>query len=1245
MRRITALILAAIMCLSFMTEAAFATDAEPQVNGEVVGTGEIPTETGGDGTPITEVPPVQTVTPAPTSTPAPISTPTPATTPTPEPTQTPSNDPTPAPTESSAPESDTEKEGSAGNEGASGTQEGTAEKFSVRFNLTPADLTLKVYASDSLPISSEADGSYLLLPGTYYYDAEREGYISALGVPFTVAGNAAIEVVLEQDSASSLQGEQSDKDKTDENEETFTAVFEDNTGSGFEFALTGKTDNTYKAGETLSFGFTGDDEKNADKDLYENFTWTVTMKNAEATIALFVGANEDNSLFTLYSDEAKTTPAAATGDAHIVLTGKTAKPLTVTVINDTGNPIVFLLSDTADIEKDYVFYVAHPQDEASAAGEGEAAPDEGKTSEETPQSDVIYSLPIIKIKGAEFYGYTFKKMIDSRTLGEKTYTCYWEFTIPGKHVKGDIIIDANKHSITETKHTVDMTQVAGSLVPYSENEKMLGTSVTDTNGKQTYYFYFNRTPNTPHPIYSVNNVKYSLTPLTYGKNSEESNVYKISDITGDVTVSLGYNITKLGSGNNEEALIELQTNTAVQPGEKYTFKVRTHDMTESELQIFISMGGAMLEADDVNLVRTIAEDELGKYVEYSVSTVTGDIIVQAQSAKPVQCRVKFADAYNSNTTLKYSAFDYTSTVVSNYSSQTHIGEVAYKGTNLTFTILNSPLYKKSDGTFNVDGSSSDPNTGCYNYEVTATMGGKAVAVTWYNGQYYVNNGGAITGDVLIKTNLTLSSYECAVNGAEKVTITNRETFINSAWKTAYTGRRSDRPKYRYLFTVTANPALTQKIYIRQYNGSTTTKRTFNISDTKTTAMIYGDLIQSNIAVTALGADEVEVYVTGSKAANINFDSALHNYSFYHGGIAKKGADFTFTVSPATKITIKSGGSTLTLGKQYTAAYDETANAYVYKIPAAYMTADIQIGAYSNYNVSYTGTGAKYAKPLNNPYTEKDSVVAGNDYVFTLPEGTVTIKTGATVNSNGKVSGGVTLKKDKDYTVSGETYTISAKSIVGDLVISVTAKKSSGRSGGYTSRTYGDVELDIGSELFMTLDNKKTMYLVVVYGEPEDGRHVCFNNRKMIRSDAYDAYVWLEISDMDYDEFEEYALDKVDLLYEREMRENLEKENPDEKIEILPMEEIHNLNEDYEVICDVNEDGAVDEEDLKLMRQMFAGTFEDFDEISMRSFICADVDMSFGLDMLDAAMIKYNFDKDEDEDENEDEEEQEQNEEN
>ena len=100
-----------------------------------------------------------------------------------------------------------------------------AEKVSVRFNLAPADLTLKVYPADdadsaeaqepaaeetqsdvsvSQAISPEDDGSYLLVPGEYCYDAEREGYVSALDVAFTVTESVAIDVTLEEDSMVSV---------------------------------------------------------------------------------------------------------------------------------------------------------------------------------------------------------------------------------------------------------------------------------------------------------------------------------------------------------------------------------------------------------------------------------------------------------------------------------------------------------------------------------------------------------------------------------------------------------------------------------------------------------------------------------------------------------------------------------------------------------------------------------------------------------------------------------------------------------------------------------------------------------------------------------------------------------------------------------------------------------------------------------------------------------------------------------
>ena len=92
-------------------------------------------------------------------------------------------------------------------EGETENAEESVEKFSIRFNLTPADLTLEVYSADEAQaILPEADGSYLLIPGEYYYDAECEGYVPALGVDFTVVEDAAIDIVLEADSVSSVMG-------------------------------------------------------------------------------------------------------------------------------------------------------------------------------------------------------------------------------------------------------------------------------------------------------------------------------------------------------------------------------------------------------------------------------------------------------------------------------------------------------------------------------------------------------------------------------------------------------------------------------------------------------------------------------------------------------------------------------------------------------------------------------------------------------------------------------------------------------------------------------------------------------------------------------------------------------------------------------------------------------------------------------------------------------------------------------
>ncbi len=146
-----------------------------------------------------------------------------------EPEEDPAEEPEPTdePEEEKEPEEDEDEE-----------PEEAAEKVSVRFDLTPAELTLRVYPADAAecpetqinipdetditatqdelaeeytaaepqPIAPEADGTYLLLPGEYCYDAECEGYIPLENVAFTVSESAEIAVVLEADSESTASG-------------------------------------------------------------------------------------------------------------------------------------------------------------------------------------------------------------------------------------------------------------------------------------------------------------------------------------------------------------------------------------------------------------------------------------------------------------------------------------------------------------------------------------------------------------------------------------------------------------------------------------------------------------------------------------------------------------------------------------------------------------------------------------------------------------------------------------------------------------------------------------------------------------------------------------------------------------------------------------------------------------------------------------------------------------------------------
>lgn len=74
-----------------------------------------------------------------------------------------------------------------------------AAAAAVYFNCAPEQLSLYVYDSFGVPAAAQADGAYLLMPGSYVYCAYCQGYESAEGIPFTVAEGVtslAVDVVL-----------------------------------------------------------------------------------------------------------------------------------------------------------------------------------------------------------------------------------------------------------------------------------------------------------------------------------------------------------------------------------------------------------------------------------------------------------------------------------------------------------------------------------------------------------------------------------------------------------------------------------------------------------------------------------------------------------------------------------------------------------------------------------------------------------------------------------------------------------------------------------------------------------------------------------------------------------------------------------------------------------------------------------------------------------------------------------------
>ena len=317
MRRITAIFLTLVMCLSFVGSLAYGED--------------IVTEN------LTEPAPELPVIPEPPVEPAqsqgepvqpqgePVQPPVDPTQPQGEPTQ-PQGEPTQPPVDPAQPES-----GEPAEETADETEEipaaepekpegqlvlsldcstdgfvaGRPETAILRAVVTRSDAGIEfpsavVWESSDLNISivPQIETTEDALSKTFYAMAEYSGVLSIEGADITAsaqnAGSNSIHINVSHDQ--------------------FKAVITDETGTGFAFALKNKSANTFNAGDELTFVFT-DSEKNANKDNYKDFVWEASMDAADGSGAYPVHVkNEENGEFTLYTDSGFSTRHKATGD-------------------------------------------------------------------------------------------------------------------------------------------------------------------------------------------------------------------------------------------------------------------------------------------------------------------------------------------------------------------------------------------------------------------------------------------------------------------------------------------------------------------------------------------------------------------------------------------------------------------------------------------------------------------------------------------------------------------------------------------------------------------------------------------------------------------------------------------------------------------------------------------------------------------------------------------------------------------
>lgn len=283
-------------------------------------------------------------------------------------------------------------------------------------------------------------------------------------------------------------------------------------------------------------------------------------------------------------------------------------------------------------------------------------------------------------------------------------------------------------------------------------------------------------------------------------------------------------------------------------------------------------------------------------------------------------------------------------------------------------------------------------------------------------------------------------------------------------------------------------------------------------------------------------------------------------------------DYTFKLTPADGFAYNMA---VTIGgKAYTGfkAQVNDDGTTTYTIPGADVTGNIvinsnkQVKLPETYKVTFAGTGAGDA-------TGESTVQEKANYTFTVAK-QKNFEYTITATMGGK---NVPITEGAD-----NTYTIA--NVTGDLVITIEKKST--------------LTMEVAVSEYVQMDNK-TVFLVTVTGTPEEGKAFAYGDNVMYKTTAYgeNVYSWLVIVNKG--------------------------ETFDKATAAAKITQASATAEEVTQSYDVNETGVVDINDAQLTYDIYSGKYTDFEKVSVRKFLRADVNLDKAVNSADAVAVIAN----------------------